>query len=74
MVSVEVKHHVYLLLLFAARIKQVNLVLNVHINHKAYKERGERGYGGGWGGVGGCYEEDYAPIAALSPPATAIVA
>ena len=53
------------------------MVLNVHRNHKAYYGRGEGG-GGGYGGgrgeeVGGgggmeVGEENYIPVAALSPP------
>ena len=42
----------------------VNMVLNVHRNHKAYEGRGEGGEKvWRWGGEG-----DYVPIATLSPP------
>ena len=41
----------------------VNMVLNVHRNHKAYKGRGE---GGGGMEVG--EEGAYIPVATLSPP------
>ena len=44
--------------------KLTAMVLNVHINHKAYQGRGEGGEGGME--VGG--EGDYIPIATLSPP------
>ena len=43
--------------------KYVNMVFNVHRNHKAYWGRGEGG--GGGMEVGG--EGDYIPIATLSP-------
>ena len=41
----------------------VNMVLNVHRNHKAYQGRGEGG-----GGMAVEEEGDYIPIATLSPP------
>ena len=40
------------------------MVLNVHRNHKDYEGRGE----GGEGGTEVGEEEDYIPIATLSPP------
>ena len=49
----------------------VNIVLNVHRNHKAYQGRGQGGGGGrgfGGGGGGGGEAGDYIPIATLSPP------
>ena len=46
---------------------KVNMVLNVHRNHKAYKGlTGRTGYGVSVEGGGG--EGDYIPIATLSPP------
>ena len=46
---------------------EVNMVLNVHRNHKAYQEGGGGGEGvwrvGGGGGNG-----EFIPIATLSPP------
>ena len=45
-------------------VKQVNMVLNVHINHEAYSGRGE----GGRGGMEVGEEGDYIPIATLLPP------
>ena len=47
---------------------QVIMVLNVHRNHKAYQGRGDGGGGGGGGGMEVGEEEDYIPIATLSPP------
>ena len=44
--------------------KLVNMVLNVHRNHKAYQGRGEWGKGGMEVGD----EGEYIPIATLSPP------
>ena len=44
--------------------KQVNVVFNVHRNHKAYQGRGE----GGKGGMEVGAEGEYIPIATLSPP------
>ena len=47
---------------------KVNMMLNVHRNHKAYSVRGEGG-GGGRGGVWRWVEREiYIPIATLSPP------
>ena len=46
------------------KAKYVNMVLNVHINHKAYQGRGDGGMGYGDGEE----EADYIPIATLSPP------
>ena len=43
---------------------EVNMVLNVHRNHKAYWGRGE----GGEGSMKVGEEGDYIPIATLSPP------
>ena len=43
----------------------VNMVLNVHRNHKAYQGRGE---GGMEVGGEGDYLSIYIPIATLSPP------
>ena len=44
--------------------KLVNMVLNVHRNHKAYRGRGEWGEGG----MEVREEGDYIPIATLTPP------
>ena len=43
---------------------QINMVLNVHRNHKAYYGRGE----GGDGGMEVGQEGEYIPIAPPSPP------
>ena len=53
-----------ILILFPLGEAQVNMVLNVHRNHKAYYGRGE----GGWGVEGGGGEGDCIPVATLSPP------
>ena len=50
----------------AGIISKVNMVLNVHRNHKAYWGRGEGGEGGE-GGIEVGEEGDYIPIATLSP-------
>ena len=47
----------------AGIVSKVNMVLNVHRNHKSYWGRGE----GGEGGMEVGEEGDYIPIATLSP-------
>ena len=56
-------HYAFANSVYTESRKLVNMVLNVHRNHKAYwgREEGGRGYGGGG-------EGDYIPIATLSPP------
>ena len=50
-----------------SEIVSINMVLNVHRNHKAYYGRGEGwGRGGGGEGIEVGEEGDYIPIATLS--------
>ena len=60
-IPLKVKQHKFMRL---SLIHGVNMVLNIHRNHRVIRDGGK-----GWeGGMEVGEEEDYIPIATLSPP------